>query len=84
MMAQCTTDALAFQTVAGREVVAQFDGGTLTSDGGALLLRETDQRVGAVCGVLYGSSGSRARYARGRGARAAARVRARPRVRGLE
>jgi len=34
---------LAFQGVAGREVVARFDGGALTSDGGAVLLRETDR-----------------------------------------
>jgi hypothetical protein len=32
--------------VAGRAVVARFDGGTLTSDGGALLLRETDRATG--------------------------------------
>jgi len=37
---------LAFQAVAGRAVVARFDGGTLTSDGGALLLRETDRATG--------------------------------------
>jgi len=28
-----------------REVVARFDGGTISSDGGALLLRETDRRL---------------------------------------
>ena len=46
MNTECTTEALAFQAVAGREVVARFDGGTLTSDGGALLLRETDRATG--------------------------------------
>ena len=46
MQTECTTDSLAFQAVAGREVVARFDGGTLTSDGGALLLRETDRATG--------------------------------------
>jgi len=37
---------LTFQGVAGREVVARFDGGTLTSDGGAVLLREVDRATG--------------------------------------
>ena len=48
MNTECTTDALAFQAVAGREVVARFDGGTLASDGGALLLRETDRATGVL------------------------------------
>ena len=43
MRTECTTGSLAFQGVAGREVVARFDGGTLTSDGGAVLLREVDR-----------------------------------------
>lgn len=43
MSTECTTGALPFQGVAGREVVARFDGGTLTSDGGAVLLREVDR-----------------------------------------
>ncbi|WP_411279770.1 hypothetical protein [Gemmatimonas sp.] len=42
MSTACTTESLTFQGVAGREVVARFDGGTLTSDGGAVLLREVD------------------------------------------
>ena len=29
-----------------RRVVARFDGGAITSDAGALLLRETDRRIG--------------------------------------
>jgi len=43
MQTACMPGALAFQGVAGREVVARFDGGTLTSDGGAVLLREADR-----------------------------------------
>jgi Transposase DDE domain group 1 len=43
MSTECTTTALPFQGVAGRAVVARFDGGTLTSDGGAVLLREVDR-----------------------------------------
>jgi hypothetical protein len=43
MRAECTTLALRFQEVAGREVVGRFDGGALTSDGGAVLLREVER-----------------------------------------
>jgi hypothetical protein len=32
--------------VEGREVVAAFDGGTITSDAGALLLRAADRATG--------------------------------------
>ena len=49
MPTQCTTDALQFQAVGGRAVRARFDGGALTSDGGAVLLREVD-RATASCG----------------------------------
>jgi Transposase DDE domain group 1 len=28
-----------------REIVARFDGGTISSDGGALLLRQTDEQL---------------------------------------
>ena len=43
MQAECMPGALAFQGAAGCEVIARFDGGTLTSDGGAVLLREADR-----------------------------------------
>ena len=43
MGTECTGNALTFQAVAGRAVVARFDGGALTSDGGAVLLREVDR-----------------------------------------
>jgi len=35
-----------FQPLKQREIRAQFDGGAMTSDGGGLLLREVDKRVG--------------------------------------
>jgi hypothetical protein len=35
----------AFATEGRREIVAEFNGGTISSDGGALLLRETDQKM---------------------------------------
>jgi hypothetical protein len=37
---------LEFQGVGGRRVQAEFNGGHITSDGGALLLRELDERLG--------------------------------------
>jgi hypothetical protein len=45
---ECTTDRLSFQPLGRREVVAAFDGGTITSDAGGLLLREVEQRTGVI------------------------------------
>lgn len=42
MHKQCDTNQLSFQGLGRRAVVADFDGGTITSDAGALLLREID------------------------------------------
>ena len=47
-MTECTQDSFKFETHFSREVVARFDGGALTSDGGALLLREADRRIGLI------------------------------------
>ncbi len=44
-MTECTQSSFGFEAHFSREVVARFDGGTITSDGGALLLRETDRRL---------------------------------------
>jgi hypothetical protein len=44
-MTECTQSRLQFANHFAREVVAEFDGGTMTSDSGALLLRDTDQRM---------------------------------------
>lgn len=46
MTTECNAAQLEFQGVARRSVVAAFDGGHLSSDGGALLLREVDARFG--------------------------------------
>lgn len=43
-MTQCNQSTLTFQPLGSREVVAAFDGGKVTSDGGGLLLREIEQR----------------------------------------
>ena len=45
MYPQCGENQLEFQGLGCSKVVAQFDGGTISSDGGALLLREVDLRA---------------------------------------
>ncbi len=47
-MTECNTQLLLFQPHGRREVVAEFDGGTITSDAGGLLLREVEQKFGIV------------------------------------
>jgi len=45
-MTECIQDRLAFSSAQGkREIVAEFSGGTISSDGGGLLLRETDAKM---------------------------------------
>jgi hypothetical protein len=46
MQTQCSDDNLEFEGFDGRKVVAAFDGGLITSDAGALLLRQTDRAIG--------------------------------------
>jgi hypothetical protein len=43
---ECNGEQLSFQGVGGRQIVARFDGGQLSSDGGGLLLREVERRTG--------------------------------------
>jgi hypothetical protein len=45
MPAECSSDRFVFGSVAGRSVVAAFDGGAVTSDAGALLLGATDRAI---------------------------------------
>jgi len=47
-MTECNTERMAFQPLGRREVVGAFDGGTITSDAGGLLLREVEQRTGII------------------------------------
>jgi len=44
-MTECTQSVFEFAAHFSRQVVARFDGGTITTDGGGLLLRETDRRL---------------------------------------
>lgn len=45
MQTECTPKQLEFQGLGRRQVVARFNGGSISSDGGGLLLREVDQRA---------------------------------------
>lgn len=44
-MTECTQSQFAFQGHFSRQVTGQFDGSTITSDAGGLLLREADRRL---------------------------------------
>jgi Transposase DDE domain group 1 len=48
MPTECSRDLFGFAPVDGRQVVAGFDGGAVTSDAGALLLGATDRAIGLV------------------------------------
>jgi len=48
MPTECSADLFGFAPVEGREVVAGFDGGAITSDAGGLLLGATDRAIGLV------------------------------------
>jgi hypothetical protein len=45
-MTQRSTEALSFSSLGSRRIEADFSGGALTTDAGALLLREADKRLG--------------------------------------
>lgn len=45
MLTECNQDSLDFTSLGGRKVTAAFDGGAITSNAGALLLRETDRHI---------------------------------------
>jgi hypothetical protein len=48
MQTECIPDIFGFEAVEGRDVVASFDGGAITSNAGALLLGATDRALGMV------------------------------------
>jgi len=48
MPTQCNQETLKFHPLDKREVRGQFDGGTITSDAGGLLLREVEKRTGII------------------------------------
>ena len=48
MPTECSSKSMEFARVDGRAVVADFGGGEITSDAGALLLGATDRAIGLV------------------------------------
>ena len=48
MPTECSRDLFGYEAVEGRQVVAAFDGGQITSDAGALLLGAANQAIGLV------------------------------------
>jgi Transposase DDE domain group 1 len=44
-MTECNQSSFGFAGIGKREIVARFDGGTISSDGGAFLLRQTDRHL---------------------------------------
>src|ERR1022692_803700 len=44
-MTECNQSSFGFEGPGRREIVSRFDGGTISSDGGAFLLRQTDKRL---------------------------------------
>ena len=48
MTTECNRESFAFQSLGSREVVSRFDGGKITSDVGALLLRETERATAVI------------------------------------
>src|SRR5438270_8705974 len=48
MTTECNSAYLDFPMLGSRQVLADFDGGDISSDGGALLLRETERLTGII------------------------------------
>ena len=46
MDTECSGEQLQFHALGRRLVTGRFDGGRMSSDGGGVLLREVDQRIG--------------------------------------
>src|ERR1700740_3849031 len=48
MSSECNQFVFGFHPLKHREIRAQFDGGAITTEGGGLLLREVEKRIGIV------------------------------------
>jgi hypothetical protein len=46
MKTECNPKQFEFHGLGRRKIVAKFDGGQITSDGGGLLLREVEKKTG--------------------------------------
>jgi hypothetical protein len=47
-MTECIQSSFGFEATGRRKIEARFDGGTISSDGGAFLLRQTDKRLNLI------------------------------------
>ena len=47
-MTECNSNPIVFSSLSRRQVVADFSGGAIVSDAGALLLREIDRKLGLI------------------------------------
>lgn len=47
-MTECITQRIRFSDIKRRQIVADFNGGRLTTDAGVLLLREVDRQIGLI------------------------------------
>src|SRR5271169_2252150 len=47
-MTECNQSSFGFEGSGRREIVVRFDGGTISSDGGAFLLHQTDKRLNLI------------------------------------
>lgn len=51
MNTECNETTFDFQPLGGRQITARFDGGTITSDAGGLLLREVEAKTGMLASL---------------------------------
>lgn len=59
-MPKCTADGMGFGCVGRRVIEANFGGGAISSDGGVLLVRQVDRRIGLSAAVAAALSDPRA------------------------
>lgn len=64
---QCIPDQLNLGTLKGRKVIANFEGGRITSDAGIVLMAELDKKLritaSAPCSRMFHPGAERARFA---------------------
>ncbi len=51
LMPKCTQEEMSFPSFDRRKIEANFGGGDVSSDGGILLLREADRRLGLIAAL---------------------------------
>lgn len=47
-MTDCNHKTISFASLGRKKILADYNGGKITSDAGALLLRETDKHIGLI------------------------------------